>query len=159
MRELLGPREMVLYTEMPSARFVFVRVAAVLVGVGLPLLLFTMGAVAGNSPGGVCTGMTGFGVLGIALLVNSRGWKARSLVITDRRTLVRSGSFVTRVHLVPHDSVISLSVETGLADRLLRTRSIRIHTAGRGIVLPNSSGADRVVALLAEVRAGHDGLL
>jgi hypothetical protein len=54
---------------------------------------------------------------------------------------------------------VFLSVETGLVDRMARTRSIRIHTAGQSVLLRNSSDVDRVVALLAEVRDGHDDSL
>ena len=157
--ELLRPGEIVRHAETTSATPVFLRVASLMLLVGLPLMLVTLGALSGNSPGGVCAGMTGLGVLGVVLLVNSKGWKARSVVITDRRTLIRSGAFVPRVQLIPHLAVVFLSVETGLVDRMARTRSIRIHTAGQSVLLRNSSDVDRVVALLAEVRDGHDDSL
>ena len=157
--DLLRPDEIVRHAETTSAATVFLRVASLMLLVGLPLMLVTLGALSGNSPGGVCAGITGLGVLGVVLLVNTKGWRARSVVITDRRTLVRSGALVTRVQLIPHRAVVFLSVETGLVDRMARTQSIRIHTAGQSVLLRNSSDVDRVVALLAEVRDGHDDSL
>ena len=156
---LLGSGERVRYSETAPSRTVFLRAAVWIVVLGSPLLLFTLGAVASNGPGAVCAGMTGLGVLGVGLLVKSRGWQARGVVITDRRTLVCSGSLVRKVQMIPHHAIGFLSVETGLVDRLARTRSVRIYAAGQAVLVLNSSDADRVVALLAEVGPGHDDSL
>lgn len=156
---LLGADERVRYSETASTRTVFVRVVLWILVLGFPLVLVTLGGVAGNAPGGVCAGMTGLGVLGVGLLVKMRGWQARCVVITDRRTLVRSGSLMTRLQMIPLHAVVFLCVETGLVDRLTGTRSVRIHAAGQVVLVPNSSDVDRVVALLAEVGPGHDDSL
>jgi membrane protein YdbS with pleckstrin-like domain len=156
---LLGSDERVRYSETASTRTVIVRVVLWILVLGLPLVLVTVGALAGNAPGGVCAGMTGLGAMGVGLLVRWRGWRGRCFVITDRRTLVRSGSLVRRVQMIPLHAVVFLCVETGLVDRLAGTRSVRIHIAGQDVLVPNSSDVDRVVALLAEVGPGHDDSL
>ena len=156
---LLRGGERVHYSETASPRTVFVKTASWILVLGLPLVLVTLGALAGNAPGGVCAGMTGLGALGVGLLVKSRGWRARCFVITDHRILVRWGSLVTRVQMIPLHAVVFLCVETGLVDRLAGTRSVRIHAAGQDVLVPNSCDVDRVVALLTEVGAGHDDSL
>ena len=162
--DLLRPDEEVVCAENPLADAVQLRMVLWLAGVGVPLLLWSLAAMAGGDGGGACLGMTCCGVLGVVLVVKYLGWRAGVYVITGQRTLVREGRLVKRISIVPHDAVLSISVETGLADRWNKTRSVRIYTAtggrrGGGVLLPHTAQADRIVGLLDQMRTKREDLL
>jgi len=155
IESLLDSDEVVWYSERPPVKAIYLRIFSRLLAIGTPLLLLLSGAVAAGNGGGICLGMTGLAVLGVAMVEMYLGWKMRFYTITDRRTLVRGGLLVCRISLVPHTAVTMVSLKTGFMERWSQTRTIRLHTpasARGGLLLANSAQAERVVRLLNQPR-------
>lgn len=158
---LLDPDEEVLYSETPPLTAVQVRIGVWLVVLGAPLSLLAVSSVAAGEGGGACVAITGLGILGSVLVVKYLGWRTRFYMITDQRTVVHEGLLLKRISLVPHHAVLTISVETGVVERWSETRSVRLRTAtaglgGGGLLLANSTQADRVVSLLGQLMMNRE---
>jgi len=55
-------------------------------------------------------------------------WRRTGYVVTDRALLIRSGRFIRRLVLVPHERTQSLSVEQGPLQRRLGVASLVVHS-------------------------------
>lgn len=56
------------------------------------------------------------------------GWRRRGVVVTGRALLIRSGWFVRRLVLVPHERTQSIALQQGPWQRRLRVASIAVHS-------------------------------
>ena len=162
IQSLLDFDEVVWYSEQPPAKALYLRISSRLLAIGVPLMILLSGAVFADNGGGLCLGITGLFVLGVATLEMYLGWKMRFYTITDRRTVVRGGRLFGRIRMVSHDAVVMVSLETGVVERLSSTRTIRLHTAAAawgGLLLANTAQAERVVRLLNQTRPAAEELL
>ncbi|WP_354003916.1 PH domain-containing protein [Cellulomonas cellasea] len=78
-------------------------------------------------------------------------WRRRGVLVTDRALLIRSGRFVRRLVVVPHERTQSLALQQGPIQRRLRVASMVVHSTP-GPVSPTVDHLDEHVAarLLAE---------
>ena len=112
----------------------------------------------------MCVGIAALAGMGVVLLYKYLEWRNRFYVITNRATVVRTGFAKRCVTLVPHHSVVTISVETGFADRWCHTRTVRLTTGSpgwtrRGVLLDGSAHSDCVVSLLGSLMGRQDDLL
>ena len=164
IERLLQADETVLFAEQPPVSVARVRGLLKLVAVGGPLSLWVLLMMASGQGGAVCVGVAALGGVGVVLLLKYLEWRNRFYVITNRATVVRTGLAKRCVTLVPHHSVVTISIETGFADRWCRTRTVRLTTVSdgwtrRGVLLDGSAHADYAVSLLGPLMAQQDDFL
>ncbi len=164
IERLLPGDETILFAEKPPVSVGRVRGVLKLVAVGGPLSLWVLVMTVSGQGGAVCVGIAAMGGVGVVLLLKYLGWRNRFYVVTNRATVVRSGFVKRSVTLVPHHCVVTISVETGFADRWCHTQTVRLMTVSpgwtrRGVLLDGSAHSDRVVSLLGSLIARQDVLL
>ncbi len=101
------------------------------------------------------------GVLGLSLLVGAArilGWRARRLVVTNERLIVRAGLLQRRGSEVPLRRIISLQTHQRLLERLVGRGTISIETAGEStpFVLEEVS---RPLGIARTINAAIDAVL
>jgi uncharacterized membrane protein YdbT with pleckstrin-like domain len=85
-------------------------------------------------------------------------WQATHYVITNRRIVLRSGILSRRGRDIPLNRVNDVSFEHGLIERLLRTGSLTVESAGeRGqLVLTDVPRVERVQHTIYELVQQHE---
>ena len=164
IERLLPGDETILFAEQPSVLVGRVRGLLKLVVVGGPLSLWVLVMTVSGQGGAVCVGIAAMGGVGVVLLLKYLGWGNRFYVVTNRATVVRTGFAKRCVTLVPHHCVVTISVETGFADRWCHTQTVRLMTVSpgwtrRGVLLDGSAHSDCVVSLLGALMDRQDDLL
>lgn len=74
-------------------------------------------------------------------------WRRRGVLVTDRALLIRSGRFIRRLVVVPHERAQSLALSQGPIQRRLRVASMAVHSTP-GPVSPTVDHLDEQVAAL-----------
>ena len=154
VRELLHPRESVIFAQNPSRSVLMLRMIVPGVIVALPTLALFVGALFNGEvmAAGVFLCM-GLPVLALFLAVIYFEWKNKFYVITDQRTIVRQGIFNRAIKIVPNLNIQTISINTGIIDRWLHLNSVQIETSSSGggmmgilAVFPGFTGGGVVIA-------------
>lgn len=80
-----------------------------------------------------------------ARLLDLWAWRRRGVLVTDRALLVRSGRFVRRLVVVPHERTQSLQLQQGPLQRRLGVASLVVHSTP-GPVSPRVDHLDQAAA-------------
>lgn len=73
-------------------------------------------------------------------------WRRNALTITRRGMLMRTGRFVRRLTIVPHERSQSLGIDQGPIERSLRIANFRVDSV-RGSIYPRARHLDEITAL------------
>ncbi|WP_437194567.1 PH domain-containing protein [Planctomicrobium sp. SH527] len=135
LKELIGPREKLLYADRPSETVLYLRIAlASIIGilqnigillsseipifVELILLLFTNAF-----------------LVALPAYCVYLDWANRYYVITNHRLFVRWGVFNRRIQIAPIRNIQMMSINTGIIDRWLNLNTVHFHTAANSHIL------------------------
>ncbi|MGK2310118.1 PH domain-containing protein [Cutibacterium sp. V970] len=85
-------------------------------------------------------------------------WFTTTMTVTDRRVMLRHGVVVRRGHDVMIDSLVDVSWQAGVFDRIMGCGKLVLTTPSDQMVLNDVPGARRVADLLADLTDGrYDG--
>ncbi|HEV7207436.1 MAG TPA: PH domain-containing protein [Mycobacteriales bacterium] len=158
-RGLLSEGEDVVLDLHPHGKALIVPLALVPIVIGLGSFL------AAVAPAGSAHRPLQLAVLVVALALLSMfslrpflRWQATHYVITNRRIVLRSGILSRRGRDIPLNRVNDVSFEHGLLERLLRTGSLTVESAGeRGqLVLTDVPRVERVQHTIYELVQQHE---
>ncbi len=134
LKELIGPREKLLYAERPSKTVLYVRIA-----------LASIFGVLQNFAILLASEIPMFGKLILLLFTNAifvafpaycvyLDWANRYYVITNHRLFVRWGVFNRRIQVAPIRNIQMMSINTGIIDRWLHLNTVHFHTAANSSI-------------------------
>lgn len=158
-RALLSEGEDVVLDLHPHAKALIVPLALVPVIVGLGSFL------AAITPAGSAQRPLQLAVLVVVLIALARfslppylRWQSTHYVITNRRIVLRSGILSRSGRDIPLNRVNDVSFEHGLVERMLRTGSLTVESAGeRGqLVLTDVPRVERVQRTIYELVQQHE---
>ncbi|MSS45965.1 PH domain-containing protein [Cutibacterium sp. WCA-380-WT-3A] len=90
-------------------------------------------------------------------------WFTTTMTITDRRVMLRHGVVVRRGHDIMVDSLVDVSWQAGISDRMMGCGRLILTSASDQMVLNDVPGPRRIADLLAELTdgeyAGYGGYL
>ncbi len=134
VKDLLHPGEEVLYDRKPSA-------------MSMLLTMVFPGLVA---IGSLITLLAGAGVIGalcllaatIAIMCIYYSWKCTEYVVTEKRSFLKKGVFNHRIIILMNRNIQTISINTGIVDRLLGLNTITVTSAASGVPIfgMNSGG-------------------
>jgi membrane protein YdbS with pleckstrin-like domain len=125
VKDLLHPGEQVLYDRKPSA-------------ISMLLTMVFPGIVA---IGSFFTLMAGEGVIAIPILLVATiviiciyySWKCTEYVVTEKRSFLKKGVFNHRIIILMNRNIQTISINTGIVDRLLGLNTITVTSAASGV--------------------------